>query len=134
MLHNMKLQLLDWKVKQVSLSPCEGKRDKGKAGFALGNGLTDDPFEFTVGFKVSVEEKYYDLEVEMLFRFKSDCEIQEEFLNTDFATINAPAIAFPYVRSFMSILTLQAGYEPLNIPSINFVKLAESRQDTNKNQ
>ena len=39
--------------------------------------------------------------------------------------INAPAIAFPYLRSFLSILTMQAGYPPVMIPSVNFVEFAK---------
>ena len=41
---------------------------------------------------------------------------------------NAPAIAFPYVRVFISNITLNAGYNPIVLPSFNFIKLAEENK------
>ena len=51
--------------------------------------------------------------------------VDEKFKQSDFLTINAPAIAFPYVRSYISNLTLQSGFSPIILPSVNFVKLAK---------
>jgi len=39
---------------------------------------------------------------------------------------NSPAIVFPYLRSFISTLTLQAGYAPITLPSYNFTKLTKA--------
>lgn len=60
--------------------------------------------------------------------FKIDEDISEEFKLSNFPKINAPAIAFPYLRAFVSNLTLQSGFEPIILPSINFVKLAEENE------
>ena len=60
--------------------------------------------------------------------FRLDEEITEEFKLSDFPKINAPAIAFPYLRALVSNITLQSGFDPVMLPSINFVKLAEERE------
>lgn len=38
--------------------------------------------------------------------------------------INGPAIIYPYVRETIADLTRRAGYPPLHLPPINFVRLA----------
>ncbi|WP_222708016.1 protein-export chaperone SecB [Algibacter pacificus] len=60
--------------------------------------------------------------------FKLDKDISEEFKLSDFPKINAPAIAFPYLRAYISNLTLQSGFEPVMLPSINFVNLAKEKE------
>ena len=66
--------------------------------------------------------------VEALFMFSVDGEITEGFKLSDFPKINAPAIAFPYLRAYISNLTLQSGLEPVMLPSINFVTLAKEKE------
>ena len=44
---------------------------------------------------------------------------------TEFAKISAPAIGFPYVRAFMSTLSIQAGLPPIILPSINFIQFSK---------
>ena len=62
----------------------------------------------------------------MLFTFGLDEDITEEFKVSDFPKINAPAIAFPYLRAFISNVTLQSGFNPVMLPSINFVEFAKN--------
>jgi preprotein translocase subunit SecB len=38
--------------------------------------------------------------------------------------INGPAIIYPYVRETIADLTRRAGYPPLHLPPVNFVRLA----------
>jgi len=57
-----------------------------------------------------------------MFNFETDEEITEEFKNSHFPKINAPAIAYPYLRAYVSNLTLQSGVTPVMLPTINFVK------------
>lgn len=64
------------------------------------------------------------MNLEAVFVFSMDDEIDEAFKVSNFPKINAPAIAFPYIRAFISNLTLQSGFDPVILPSINFVKLA----------
>ena len=68
----------------------------------------------------------------MLFLFQVDQIVDEEFKQSDFIKVNAPAIAFPYVRSYISNLTLQSGFAPIILPSVNFVTLNENKKNNDK--
>lgn len=85
----------------------------------------DDRTTFVVMFGVELKDRLFDMNLDAAFVFKTEVEISEEFKISNFPKINAPAIAFPYIRAFISNLTLQSGFEPVILPSINFVKLAE---------
>ena len=54
--------------------------------------------------------------------FTANVALNDEFQNSHFPKINAPAIAFPYFRAFISTFLLNAGFEPVILPSINFTK------------
>lgn len=50
----------------------------------------------------------------------------------DFFYANSIAILFPYVRAFVSTLTLQANYKPIVLPTMNLSDLSqELKQNTN---
>jgi preprotein translocase subunit SecB len=74
----------------------------------------------------------YSLNLEFVAWFKSNEEVNEEFVQSPFARINIPAIAFPFLRSSISHLLLNAGYKPAFLPSINFVKLYEEEVAASK--
>jgi len=60
--------------------------------------------------------------------FECSMAITSDFLNSDFAKISAPAIGFPYVRSFISTISVQAGLPPIILPSINFVQYSHEKE------
>ena len=69
-----------------------------------------------------VNDKKFNLDIKAMFDFLTDEEISEEFKQSHFPRINAPAIAYPYLRAYVSNLTLQSGVNPAMLPTINFVK------------
>ena len=83
----------------------------------------NDRQRFSVRFEVSVEgpDKSYSLIVKTLAFFECDEAYDDDFSKSTFFRMNAPAIAYPYVRSFISTLTLNAGIPPLILPTYNFV-------------
>lgn len=123
----MNIQLANWQVKNLTFSIIENVEAIGKhfdlevANYFLEN--KDNEFGITI--KVNIIDVMFDLKVESLFIFKLDDKITEDFKLSDFPKINAPAIAFPYLRAFISNLTLQAGVPPVILPSINFVELTK---------
>lgn len=54
--------------------------------------------------------------------FETAEPIDAEFKASDFVNQNAPAIAFPYLRSFITTLTANTGIGPIILPSFNFAK------------
>lgn len=64
---------------------------------------------------------YFDLTFVGVFEFSES--IQEE-LRKQYATINCPAIIFPYLRETLADLTRRAAFPPLHLPITNFIKFA----------
>ena len=81
--------------------------------------------QFVIVFDIDLKDKDFDLVFQVAFIFSTEEEVNEEFKFSDFPKINAPAIAFPFIRAYISNFTLQSGFEPVILPSINFVKLAK---------
>lgn len=126
----MNIQLKWWKVKELSLqikdNDIEGEEKKSPFDMSIGHFFSkDNSREFGIGFEIKIEEEEFTLFIEIAFLFELDEDINEEFKKSDFIKINAPAIAFPYVRSYISNLTLQSGFLPIMLPSINFVRIAQ---------
>ena len=87
--------------------------------------------KFQVRFILNItDKKIFSLGVCHLFTFETDEEIisdETEFSKNKIFNQNAPAIAYPYVRAFISTLMLNAGYPPLMLPSINLVEYSKRK-------
>ncbi|WP_165673602.1 protein-export chaperone SecB [Metapseudomonas otitidis] len=99
--------------------------DRGHANFT-----TKVDFEadfFYVVFDLTLRTKEDNRVINVVYRseFKTDNPIDSEFRKTDFPYVNAPAIAYPYLRAFVSNLTLNSGYSPVMLPSVNFVAMKD---------
>jgi preprotein translocase subunit SecB len=121
----MKIQLINWKVLELNFSVIEDvSRLENSYDLNIGQFYPEDePNNFSVRFKIKINDKEFDFKCESIFNFSLDDNISEEFKISDFPKINAPAIAFPYLRAFISNFTLQSGFDPIILPSINFIKL-----------
>jgi preprotein translocase subunit SecB len=90
--------------------------------------FNDSPTHFAKVFLIDLvtasgdnsETIHFTVEYHTVFECSSS--IDTKFLETEFAKISAPAIGFPYVRAFMSTLSIQAGLPPIILPSINFIQ------------
>lgn len=58
--------------------------------------------------------------------FQTNSPIEASFRSSDFVSINAPAIAYPYLRSFISTFTTNAGLQVAILPTVNFVEARSS--------
>ena len=65
-------------------------------------------FRIIMDIKLYAEE-YFDLELRAIGNFRFGEVIADESLKKNFVNINAPAIMFPYVRSFVTTLTASSG-------------------------
>lgn len=88
----------------------------------------EDKNTFFIHFKIDIhkpDEEHEDigsLEVDFLARFSHKEEITHEFRNSNFPRVNAPAIAYPFLRVFINTLFINAGYESVLLPTYNFTK------------
>ena len=125
----MKIQLENWKVLNLNFVFREEERSEDFFDLKTGNFFPEKEEKiFGIGFEIEIKDKKFDLSLEAVFMFKLDANISEEFKLSDFPKINAPAIAFPYLRAYISNLTLQSGFEPVMLPSINFVNLSKENE------
>ena len=65
---------------------------------------------------------FFEVEGEGKFTFRGTPN--EEAIK-NFSAINCPAIILPYIRETIADMTRRAGYPPLHLAPINFLKLAE---------
>jgi preprotein translocase subunit SecB len=97
-------------------------------GFAISDEIKN-VFAIIFDLKLEDKEKKFILSLKATAHFETDKPIDSDFQNSPFAKINAPAIAFPYIRTFVSNLTLNSGLNPIFLPSFNFVKLAADKKE-----
>lgn len=67
--------------------------------------------------------KKVTLQINAIGYFELVGEITDQ-VKQNFLTISAPAIVYPYVRTFISNLTLQSGIGPVLLPPMNFSGIA----------
>lgn len=91
----------------------------------------DNKKSFAIVFNITLQSKSneFKLKLKSIAHFSTQNDIDDEFKNSLFVDANAPAIAFPYVRTFISNLTLNSGYDPIVLPSFNFLQLAEEKNN-----
>lgn len=131
----MSIKFLGTKVSRLSIEVDESKDEPNqKNNFELSfAGLSDDSDDkaFAVRFTVKVfsEEERYLLELEYSGFFTTEDAITDSFMQSHFVTSNAPAIAFPFLRSFVNTVTVNAGLKPLILPTLNFQKMVRDQQN-----
>lgn len=84
--------------------------------------LKTNTFKLFVNVKIinGNKEQIVDINTESKFKFSSDLKNLSTFF-----TKNAPAIIFPYIRAFVSSLSVQSGHKPILIPTLNLTGLAK---------
>lgn len=85
----------------------------------------DDPKKFIIKFDINLtSDNGVSISLEYIGLFETEVEITKEFQQGKFIAINAPAIVFPYLRSFLTTFSVNAGLSPIILPTINFQALA----------
>lgn len=85
----------------------------------------DNPSVSDLRMKLIVKDSSDNFFVDVLligYFEAANCDVEQR---QTFMCMNAPAILFPYLRSYISTLTAQAGLSPVIIPTINLVKNGE---------
>lgn len=117
-------------ITEMKLSANEGIGDDFAIELTFANGFSsNDDSSFAVIFELEIEgaNSGFSLHLKASSHFETNLQIDDEFKNSSFVKISAPAIAFPYIRTFVSNVTLNCGYNPIILPSYNFVNLAEGK-------
>lgn len=93
--------------------------------------------QFLVYFEVEFISKQYRefvLKVKAVGEFECISNLDDEFMESDFVEISAPAIVFPYLRAFISNLTLSIGFDPITFPTVDFVALAKRKRSADEEE
>lgn len=89
----------------------------------------EDPKTFAVVFSLGVVTPgEFQLSLEYWVGFEASEEITEDQRDSPFFAINAPAIGFPFLRSYVSLILINGGYSNTILGSVNFVELYERNQ------
>ena len=128
----MSIRLLSTKAVIIELSPIQDEKHELEEGFSFDfNPVLDkeNNKRFLVVFRgEQIDTKnHYRSKVVFISHFESEKVLDESNLTDKFLLINYNAIGYPYFRAFYSNFLLNAGYEPIILPTINFVKLADDK-------
>lgn len=93
---------------EVSISPFVNFDEQGK--------------EYRVMFKGNFENSLFDLNLQFVTVFGTEEAIDEEFKSSELVRVNSLAIAFPFMRSFISTFTINSGIPSFILPAYNFSK------------
>jgi len=89
----------------------------------------DNNQEFAVAFDFNLySDEGFQLNLKHIFIFECDQPLNEKFWSGTFHKVNAPAIAYPYLRAFVSTILLNAGLESVYLPSVNFVEMSKNKE------
>ncbi|WP_110389187.1 protein-export chaperone SecB [Rivihabitans pingtungensis] len=131
----MQITLLKTYAEEFSLSPfTEEDINEDEVDFtiftAIQEGETD---KFLIGFDLLIRvQRNNQFCTRYLAEFKSSEKITPELLDTNsFFHVNAPAIAYPFMRAFIATVLLNAGYEPPMLPAVNFQELYNIKRSSN---
>jgi preprotein translocase subunit SecB len=123
----MNITLLNTKVNTLVLSPESPNEDKFHFSFSSAF-AEENKRTFLIVFNLMVmTEDHYSLSLNYLAQFESDCDIETQDRDAPFLKINAPAIAYPFLRASVANILLNSGHEPLLLPTINFIELSKQQ-------
>lgn len=94
-----------------------------------------DSKKFAITFQLNAfnnQARKIQTEVEFWAYFEAEQDLTKEFLESHFTSVNAPAIAFPYLRSFLTNILVSAGYPALYLPTINFSATAKAEREASE--
>lgn len=128
----MNITLKHTEVKRLELKKVEEPITEDKVNFSYSTGYSDEltkSFIVILEYLMILKEERFSLSIDYVAFFETDEDIGEDFKKSHFPLVNAPAIAYPFLRSFISTLTVNAGYGAILIPTVNFQALARENNE-----
>ena len=80
-------------------------------------------FHLQLGFTAKDANNLVDINLVAVAIFQY--EGIDNIADSQYFVVNAPAIAFPYLRAYISTLTTQSGIPPIILPTLNLSGLAD---------
>lgn len=82
--------------------------------------LRERSFKVLYMIKLNRHDDSLNIDCHFATYFNTESEIDDEFFGSDFIQKNSVAIGFPYLRSFISNVTLNCNLKPIILPTYNF--------------
>ncbi len=124
----MQIQLVNTSVDNFEFNRVQVEEDDFQLEFSPAFS-EEEVDSFLVRFKVEFKSKQsYQFTLIYVAEFKTNELVKDKFKKSPFPAVNAPAIAFPFLRSFISMFTLNAGFDAVILPSINFQAAYNDKQ------
>lgn len=128
-LKSVQVTALSLNAESFDNSITNDNEDNIETSLTIGTGFTDNEtskaFAILFDLDINNKDRTFVLSLKATAHFETSAEINDSFKGSDFVHISAPAIAFPYIRTFISNTVLNSGYDPIILPSFNFYKMAE---------
>lgn len=123
----MNFTLKSTKVERLLLSP--EPREAGGLNFYHAF-AEDNAKQFLIVFELVMNlGDAFSLEVTYLAEFEADEPI-DEARDNKLLTVNAPAIAYPFLRAYIATVLLNSGLPPVMLPTFNFVEFAKQQEQS----
>lgn len=120
----MKIQFSEGKVSSLHISRTGSSEEVASdiENFEIQCGFpSEHPKVYFILFKLSLRTPCGALvDVEYEATFETDQEVDDDFKNSQFILVNSPAIAYPYLRAYISALLTLSGYDNVILPTMNF--------------
>lgn len=114
------------KINMETLDLIKYKKEDLKLSIQVSIGFSEKNKKiFSIGYQIRAtdQNKLIQLKIKATAFFETINNLKMEDKNLQLLKVNAGAIGFPFVRSFINTLTTNAGFPPLILPTINFTKL-----------
>ncbi|RYE91298.1 MAG: hypothetical protein EOO37_00695 [Cytophagaceae bacterium] len=125
-----KFTLQGVQVKESFFTQSEAYSDEFKVSIEPSGIIRSTEHTFQLHLKVRIYDEggSFEARVHQVGNFVFNREIQEAELSQYFL-VNAPAILFPFVRSYVSALTALSGYSTITIPAMNLLSMREQLKE-----
>lgn len=118
------------KLKEINIVESNLKKEENISG-KLSLNLSIDRKVLKIGendYKLFLNVKLNDLDNKLIVKVKSISLFELEIDNIELVEKNGVAIIFPYLRSYLTLLTTQPGMPPIVLPAINVIKLINDKK------
>ena len=88
----------------------------------------ESSYQLNLTAYIKDKEDTINIEVDVVSFFSFDSQIEKSQLEKLFY-MNAPAIIFPYLRSYITTLTVLSGIDPVILPTLNLSGLGKELEE-----
>ena len=117
------------KVEELKIFDSSKEEKSNEINFSFSNTFFEEnKREFNLTFDIKIVHKDKKIfEIKYLAKFITNIDITEEFKESHFPVVNAPAIVFPFLRAYISTLMTLSGYDAFILPTIIFFYVCDKK-------